>query len=257
VELKLISCNIRFDNPSDGDHCWNRRRELLATTLLRHDPDVIATQEGRYQQLIDLLSLLPGYQLVDEHRCWIKERMYPSFYVKKNRFEIFPGEDLWLSETPGVAGSLSFNSAFPRLMTWIRLQPRDGQESLLLINTHLDHIEASTRENQMQVLTQELLRFWNRQWPLTVMGDFNDAPESSVRQILLDSVPDLQDAWKLFNTDEESSHHAFTGEMQNGSRIDWILVDQKLQVLECLMDKSHQQGLYPTDHFPIVCKIKL
>lgn len=128
--------------------------------LLSHSPDIIATQEGRFHQLQDLNSLLLDFELVDDHRAWIGERMYPTFFVKKNRFEKMKSEDIWLSETPDVAGSRSFDSAFPRLMTWMKIQPVNSQNDLWLVNTHLDHIKDETRLGQVQVLSKELKKFW-------------------------------------------------------------------------------------------------
>lgn len=256
MNLRLISCNIRFDNPADGVNAWPHRREFLASTLLSHSPDIIATQEGRYAQLKDLASLLPDFELLDLHRSWIKERMYPSFFLRKEKFEIVKSEDLWLSETPEIAGSRSFGSTFPRLMTWVRLQPKDLKQNLLLVNTHLDHIQEATRIAQSQVLVKEVKKVLHPTDSLVFMGDFNDSPESSTRKIITESFP-LQDAWKKFHDHEETSHHAFAGEMQNGSRIDWILVDQRLEVLNAEMNKTKTNGHYPTDHFPVIAEIRI
>ncbi len=253
MKLSLISCNIRFDNPADGSNAWIHRREILKDILLKHSPDIIATQEGRYDQLKDLLTLLPDFEMIDQHRSWIKERMYPTLFLRSGKFEIGKSEDIWLSETPGVAGSRSFDSAFPRLMTCLKLQPKNFNKSFTVVNTHLDHVKAETRLAQVKVLIQELKRQHIKD-SLVIMGDFNDGPESDVRKTLLSEFPGLQDSWKLFNHVEETSHHAFKGEMQNGSRIDWILVDKNFQVESCSMDKTHVKGTYPTDHFPVICQ---
>ena len=253
----LITSNIRFDNPHDGVNAWPHRREKLAQLLLSHKPDIIATQEGRFDQLMDFESLLKNFEIVDFHRSWIKERMYPSFYIRKNTFEMIKSEDLWLSETPDVAGSISFDSAFPRLMTWMKLQPKDSEINLLVVNTHLDHVKELTRKEQVKVLANEIERILDPHSILVIMGDFNDSPESEVRKILTERFPNLQDSWRLFNDTEETSHHAFSGECQNGSRIDWVLVDERAEIKNCMMDKSRPEGSYPSDHFPIVCQIKL
>ncbi len=256
MELTLVTCNIRFDNPADGANDWSHRRLFLRDILLSHSPDIIATQEGRFHQLQDLNSLLPEYELVDDHRSWIGERMYPTFFVKKNRFEKMKSEDLWLSETPDVAGSRSFDSAFPRLMTWMKIQPVNSQNDLWLVNTHLDHIKEETRLGQIQVLSTELRKFWNDKDALIMMGDFNEGPDGKVRKHL-EKEFGLQDTWKLFHPKEESSHHAFQGEVPNGNRIDWILVDKKLKVQKSEMDKTSRDGKYPTDHYPVMAKITL
>lgn len=257
MELCLVSSNIRFDNPHDGSNSWAQRRLILKNILLKHSPDIIATQEGRIDQLKDLEVLLVDYEIVDQHRSWIRERMYPSIFIRKNRFELGKSGDHWLSLTPDIAGSLSFESTFPRLMTWTKLQLKNHTKSLLVVNTHLDHIKPETRQNQAKVLTNEIKRIWDGESPILMMGDFNDSPESDVRNIIEAKLPKLVDAWKKFNSIEETSHHYFKGEIQNGSRIDWILVDQKIAIKSCLMDKSMENGVYPSDHFPIVCKIKI
>lgn len=257
MELTVITCNIRFDNPADGPNNWSHRRKFLAETLLSHTPHIIATQEGRFHQLKELESLLPGYSIMDPHRSWINERMYPTFFIKENAFEFLKSEDVWLSETPHIAGSRSFESTFPRLMSMVQLQLKNSGKRLHCLNTHLDHVKTETRVAQAEVLASELKRSWNGLDDLIIMGDFNDSPDSLVRQHLLKEIPGLQDAWQIFNKTEESSHHAFAGEMPNGSRIDWILVDQKIKVVKAQMDKSMREGKFPTDHFPIVATLKL
>lgn len=255
MELSLITCNIRFDNPSDGANAWPLRRDFLSETLLKHSPDIIATQEGRFDQLKELNSSLRDFHLLDEHRSWIKERMYPTFYLRNERFEVLTSEDLWLSETPNLAGSLSFDSAFPRLFTWVRVQPKGSDKNLLLVNTHLDHIKTETRIAQARVLIQEVKRVATPMDHVCFMGDYNEAPDLEVRKILNESF-ELSDSWKKFNKSEETSHHSFKGVFPEGSRIDWILVDKRVEIVTSLMDKSERNGLYPTDHFPIITKIR-
>jgi endonuclease/exonuclease/phosphatase family metal-dependent hydrolase len=257
MELCLITCNIRFDNPADGANAWAHRRIFLAETILKYQPHLISTQEGRFDQLEDLRSLLQHYQISDEHRSWIGERMYPSIFLRDQAFEFLSSGDIWLSETPEIAGSRSFESAFPRLMTWSHIQLKDSDKKILVVNTHLDHVKQDTRIGQIKVLIAEIKKVWEPQSALIIMGDFNDSPDSQVRELIFQNFPQLKDAWKLFHTHEETSHHAFMGEIQNGSRIDWILIDEKLTVVDCRMDKSVKDGVYPTDHFPIVCRIKL
>jgi endonuclease/exonuclease/phosphatase family metal-dependent hydrolase len=257
MNLCLISSNIRFDNPADGANAWPHRRTLLAQTLLKHQPDIIATQEGRFDQLKDFEQLLQNYEIVDAHRSWIKERMYPTFFVRKDKFEMIKSEDLWLSETPDVAGSFSFGSTFPRLMTWMKIQPKNSDVNLLFVNTHLDHVKPETRTQQIHVLSSEITRFKDDRSKLIIMGDFNDSPQSEVRNVLISKFPGIQDSWRKFNSTEETSHHAFSGECQNGARIDWILVDEKIKVDNCILEKSTIGGKYPSDHFPVVCHITI
>lgn len=257
MSLCFITCNIRFDNPADGDNTWSLRRDFLVQSLLIHQPVVIATQEGRFHQLHELKSQLHTFQIIDHHRSWIGERMYPCIFLKEGIFEYLSSGDRWLSETPEIAGSSSFDSSFPRLMTWVKVQLKDSKQNFFIVNTHLDHVKQQTRLEQVKVLINEVNRLWDRQSSLIIMGDFNDSPDSEVRKLIEQEFPILQDAWKIFNPHEETSHHGFKGELESGHRIDWILTDERLNIQNCQMDKNHNDGRYPTDHFPIICRLKI
>jgi endonuclease/exonuclease/phosphatase family metal-dependent hydrolase len=242
-----MTSNIRFDNPKDGLQNWNARKLVLQRIIETEKPDIIGTQEGRWPQLLELSGLLPEYSLFSPHRDWIFERMYPCFFVKLGKFEIIKTGDIWLSETPDIAGSLSFESVFPRLCTWMETNQH------FIINTHLDHIKNTTRDEQIKILVQEINKINTSSKSIILMGDFNDGPSSNVRKILMNSWK-LSDTWE---SSEESSHHEFNGVKTDGQRIDWILVDSKIKYQNTKMIKSAENGIYPSDHFPIVTELQV
>lgn len=252
--LVLISSNIRFDNPADGKLAWPFRKDLLAQVLLAHSPLLIGTQEGRRPQLEELAGLLPSHQLQDQNRPWIAERMYPSFYVRQG-VSIDEGGDLWLSATPEVPGSVFAGSAFPRLCTWLRFERR--QRRLLVVNTHLDYLDENVRVSQARVLVREIQRLLQPQDELVLMGDFNDAPHSPCYRTLLQGLPRLRDPWTELRLAETPSHRSFTHAYEEAHRIDWMLVDKKISVERMALDRTHRGELWPSDHFPLVCALRL
>lgn len=246
----LISCNIRFSTTDDGLNKWSNRVEFLSNLLSSYTPLILSTQEGRQPQIQELSQHLKSLKLVDQHREWIDERMYPCIFVDNSRVEVINSGDFWLSETPDVSGSLSFDSMFPRLCTWTKLVIQN--QRILVANTHLDHVQDSTRLKQMKVLIQELSKIKSDSESLVIMGDFNCSPQSEVRQELMKHFPDLVDHWNL---PEESSHHPFTGHNSEGARIDWILHNLKSSQTIIKLDKTHKDGIWPSDHFPVICRI--
>lgn len=255
--LRIISSNIRYENPKDGDHDWPNRREYLAECLNRFDAHLIGTQEGREDQLRDLEKLLPNLKMVDSHRRWIEKRMYPCLFFNLDELTCHESGDLWLSETPHKIGSSSFESAFPRLVTWGIFSFKDFPEKTFLVaNTHLDHVLDSTRIEQAKVLCQEL-KILAKKKPLILMGDFNTEPTSEVRKIIFSSFPQLKDPWEEKNLPEISSHHPFTGENPKGARIDWILCPKEFKCDEIRFDQSKSdKGIYPSDHFPLLAAME-
>ena len=151
--LNIFTSNIRFENPADGKNDWPFRKGLLSNILNSYDAHIICSQEGRKSQLMDLNSLLNS-NIVDSHRSYISERMYPSIFISDD-IKIDKSQDIWLSDTPNIAGSKSFNSMFPRLCTYIRFSYMN--KKFILVNTHLDHVKDTTRLEQIKVLVTEML----------------------------------------------------------------------------------------------------
>ena len=110
MQLKIISSNIRYDNPEDGEHSWENRKPLLLKIFHDFNPDILGTQEGRELQIKNLARSL-SLKLVDRHRQWIQERMYPCLFINEDKIQVHKSGDIWLSETPEISGSKSFKSS--------------------------------------------------------------------------------------------------------------------------------------------------
>ena len=252
--FNVISSNIRFDNPADGAHSWKARREILASTLNNFLPDVVGTQEGWEPQLRDLESRLKGLAIIDENREWIDDRMYPTLYFNPLKFQLINSGDIWLSETPYIAATKSFGSAFPRLCTWAVLKENTGGREFFFVNAHLDHLESSTRKEQIKVLINEVSKVRGN-LPIVMTGDFNESPFESVRKEIEESDLNLVDPWITLAREEVESHHSFKGQDKNGSRIDWILISDDLNCSDIQLFQKSIDGIFPSDHFPVFATI--
>lgn len=251
-QLKIITSNIRFSNPGDGVHDWPHRLPHLMNLYGNFGPDILATQEGRVGQIKELDSKLPGLHLVDSHRSYIDERMYPCLFMNPQTISVERSGDVWLSETPEVAGSKSFDSAFPRLCTWAEVTIKATGLKLMIVNTHLDHVLGSARLSQIHVLINEIKKINDRD--LIIMGDFNESPLTSLKKDLMDAF-ELKDPWIEKNYPEETSHHAFLGDKATGDRIDWILMPKSFECTSLLLDKRSFENVYPSDHYPLLATV--
>lgn len=254
-----MTCNIRFENPRDEENNWPNRKSLVAEIIEKRSPDFIGTQEGLQGQLLSLDELLPSYEMIANHRDWITDRMYPTIFLKKGRFNVLQSGDIWLSETPDVPASKSFDSAFPRLCTYAEVidLKKDGTK-LVLINCHLDHVLETTRENQISVLCEEIIKKFSKDIQLILVGDFNSAPNDTVRAKLKNYFPELIDPWLELNIPEECTFHKFDGidPIGDKSRIDWTLHSPSFKVISTESVKENDEGKYPSDHFFIHTKLE-
>ena len=244
--LSVISSNIRYDEPDD-EFRWKTRREILAAALLEEQPDIVATQEGKRPQLDDMARQLAGLQCVDSHRDWLDTLMYPCIFYNSTTLTLRESGDVWLSKTPAVVGSSSFGSLFPRLCTWARFA-----EGLLVFNVHLDNSSSETRASQTNVLLDQIELIRSESESILLLGDFNEAPQGLVREVIAERDTGFSDPWQLLQQDEEASHHNFGEPIDYGSRIDWILVAGELRAKSIYLDKRRSDsGVYPSDHYPL------
>lgn len=252
--LRVMTFNLRFENDRDGPNAWAHRKEMAAALIDRYCPDILGTQEGKWPQLLYLADMLPEYRLCVDGRPFDPKVQCPTLFVRKRRFQILAHDDIWLSETPDIYLSKSWDSAFPRMMSYCRMSDATGNLHLYAAVTHLDHMGAAARVNQARIIAS-----WARQMPgpVILMGDFNEAPASDVHRILTAPETQLFDTWQALEKPEDETaytHHGFTGKPQR-ARMDWILADASFRVTDARILRDAEGGAYPSDHFPCMADL--
>lgn len=256
-QLTICTFNLRYDNPADGNHSWSNRKSAIKNVMSEIQADLVGTQEGKEEQLNDFQTLIPNIPMIMGHREWIKERMYPSLFFSFKKLSVIDSGDIWLSLTPDIPGSTSFNSIYPRVCTWAKFSLKTNFRPIFMANLHLDHVNSETRIKQTEVFISEINKIFYEKFPMIIVGDFNEGPNDLVYNLLMNAFPNLYDPWIEGRKVEMSSHHHFDGNISNGKRIDWILLDKRFKCdsIEAIT-KSYSE-IYPSDHFPIYCKVSL
>ncbi len=251
-----MTFNIRFENATDGENAWSERRALIIKLIQRYEPSVIGTQEGTWSQLVYLRDSLPQYNLYAPHRILDATCQYPTLFFHKDVFGVHEGGEFWLSKTPEVHRSKSWDSAFPRMMSYARVSSVNTDIALWIAVTHLDHIGAEARYQQARILADWVQ---SRTGPVILMGDFNDDPDSAVHHVLTSPGTGLFDTWRTLGRQEgpnSFTHHQFTGIPQK-MRMDWILTSPHFLVADAEIIKDNVEGCYPSDHFPYLVKLEI
>ena len=254
--LRVMTFNIRYGTANDRDNAWDRRKELLVETIRRFDPDLLGTQEVLALQADYLGQQLPGYTLLGVGRDDGKRRgEFSAVLYKTERFEPLARGTFWLSETPDVPGSKSWDASLPRIATWAKLRDRAaGDRELCFLNTHWDHIG-----NRARTESGSIIRHWldehARGLPTIVTGDFNvHEDHAGLAAILAEgSDPMLGDVYRLLHAEpqgDEATAHGFSGRTR-GRRIDFILTSPAFTPEAATIDHTERAGHYPSDHYPV------
>src|SRR5688572_9006647 len=101
--IRVMSFNIRYDEPRDNKNAWPNRKEMVASMIRFHHADLVGVQEALKRQLNDLDAILPDYSWVGVGRADGKASgEFSAIFYRKTRFKSLESSTFWLSETPNV-----------------------------------------------------------------------------------------------------------------------------------------------------------
>jgi endonuclease/exonuclease/phosphatase family metal-dependent hydrolase len=251
-----MTYNIRLDTPVDSINQWPNRKEKVFALIKKYSPDVFGVQEALHHQLTDLLENLPEYDYIGVARDDGKTKgEYSAILFKKKRLTVEIQKTFWLSETPDVAGSKSWDAAITRVATFGKFKDQITSKQFFIYNTHFDHLGKIARE-QSASLIKEKIKEESQQLPVIVTGDFNcERNESPYAVMLNDDNIKLYDAKSA--TDERGTFCTFKVNATPCKAIDYIFysADWKSKNYNVLDDNDGKY--YPSDHVPVLAEFVL
>jgi endonuclease/exonuclease/phosphatase family metal-dependent hydrolase len=155
-EIKVISYNIRYNNPNDGKDIWENRRSSVVDFIKNENPDFLGLQEVTLSQLTYLNTNLTEYSYVGVGRDDGKTKgEYSPIYYKKTLFELLKTETFWLSKTPGSI-SVGWDASMERICTYGYFKVRNSDKKLWIFNSHFDHIGKIAREESAKLILKKI-----------------------------------------------------------------------------------------------------
>jgi endonuclease/exonuclease/phosphatase family metal-dependent hydrolase len=257
--LKVMSFNLRYANDKD-ELPWEKRLPVIAELLKSEQPDVIGTQEGIYRQVQDLETSLPQYGWIGEGREGKTNGEFMAVFYNKERLQPIEYEHFWLSDIPYVAGSKSWGNRLPRMVTWVKFLDQRTDREFYLINTHLDHESEESRNKSVRLIAERIGQF-DPNLPVVLTGDFNSRAGTEPYMYLVNQakMADALRSAETFVGESLGTLNGFKDPTGGGkyNRIDWILFRGDLAVKKFHIQDFRKDGIYPSDHFPIIAEIEL
>lgn len=266
--LHVMSFNIRYPNPGDGLSYWENRKDRVAQTILYHEADIIGVQEAFRSQLDFLHEALNGefewfgVCRTDGSVNPDPENEFSAVIYNKNKFERLDGGTFWLSETPEIVGSVGWDAALPRIVTWAKFKSLTDQKEFFFFNTHFDHVGKTARTNSAALLRKKIDEIASNH-PVVCMGDFNSNPETEAYQVMTSESHqiNLKDALHLSALDHfgpmGSLTKGFTLPVVPNSRIDYIFVSDEFEVEKHAILAESVDGRTASDHLAVLSRIRL
>ncbi len=259
--LRVMTFNIKYDEPRDGINAWPNRKQMVADIIKKNDADIVGVQEALNHQLKDLEVLLPDMAWCGVGRTDGKEGgEYSAILYRKSRLKLLETKTFWLSETPDTPGSKGWDAAFPRVVTWAKFKDLRSKKEFYHFNTHFDHVGEVARVNSARLILERAANIAKKA-RIVVTGDFNANNETEIYRILTQSEtgkpPLLADARKISETPHSGPTATFNSfkELVPDAWIDYMFVNKGIRVLRHVAIDDRPEGLWPSDHLPVLAEI--
>ena len=168
--MRVMTYNIRYDNPADSLDNWAYRKDFVASMIRYHDPDIVGIQEGLMHQVDTLAALLPEYRWSGKGRDdGLNAGKFAAIFYRSDRYKLLAENTFWLSPTPDTP-SKGWDAALNRIATWVKLKDLRSDRTLFVFNTHFDHQGITAREESARLLIREIRRIAGKE-PVIVTGE--------------------------------------------------------------------------------------
>ena len=243
-----MTYNIRNSRANDGVNKWESRRERLVALIRKVNPDVLGTQEVLLDQLKYLNKSLNDYTSFGVGRNNGKHAgEHSAIFYRTAKYEFLTGGNFWLSETPAIAGSKSWDAAITRICSWVKLKEKQTGEEFLVFNTHFDHKGKTARRKSAELL-MNMIDSLAKELPVIVTGDFNFTP-TDIAYNTLTSSGKLTDSFVPANTNETAC--GFSVANTKCSRIDYIFYSSPYTANAYTIHTDNNGIYYPSDHLAV------
>ena len=208
-------------------------------------------------QIEEILEHCPGYDYVGRTReiDGKSGEATPLLYKPEN-WNLIDYDTRWLSETPDIPGSKSWDSSLPRVFTYAKFRRKSDDREIVVYNTHYDHISAWARHESSKTIISHMKQQYSQE-DIFLLGDFNALETSEpITYLLNNDVMALHDVYRDMYKTENENDMTFYGWNDHipgtGKRIDYIFYTGNIIPQKAYVSNFNKEEQYPSDHMPVV-----
>jgi len=253
--VKVMTYNIRYDNPGDGPNQWGQRKTNVFALIRKYDPDIIGVQEALHHQLMDIQKDLKAYRFFGAGRDDGKEKgEYSAIFVRRKRFRVLDENTFWLSLSPNVPGSKNWDAAITRVVTWGKLQDKKSRSDFYIVNTHFDHRGSESRRHSAGIL-KDSIAVMAKALPVILTGDFNFTRDQPPYEVMMD--PSTVELTDTAPAQAPGTACGFEVGARPCSAIDYIFHTRQWNAAGYQVIQDQVGKYYPSDHLPVMVTLTM
>lgn len=192
-----------YDEPVETmlEERWITIGKLVAA----HQFDLLCLQEVHPDRLQKLSGELDTYKsLPDFGRLFSPSVETCPIFYSPQRLKLLADSQFWLSETPDVAGSMSWGALFPRTVTWGKFMNLQTGHIFFVFNAHFCHLNEDARMMSSSLLLRKINEIAG-QAPVVLTGNFNSLTDGPAERLLAanwDPLYSFENSVRLMETKE-------------------------------------------------------
>lgn len=254
-DVTVMTYNVKVSGV--GKYAPKARAKNLIKNVLAYMPDSVGFEEVSVDWYGWLREGLTDYASTglgrDKNN---KGEASPVFYLK-DKYDLVDSGTFWLSETPDRV-SKGWDAMNRRVCTYAVLQNKETGFRYAHFSAHFDHIGIVAREESAALVSKKIAEICP-DIPVVFTGDLNDDQGSNMYNMILDSG--MRDT-KFLAVDsmDTGTYHGYSSatEKTRIAPIDFIFVNSYAEsVYSYKVDFTKYDGIYPSDHHPIIVKMTL
>lgn len=257
--VRVMTWNILHgsDNgPTWQQQNWRARKHALAAVLRETQPDILAVQEARPEQVAFVEKTLPDHQRVGVGRDDGRDAgEHCAVYFRRDRFEAIDTGTFWLDEPTDQPAAVG--ARVKRTCTWVRLGQRNDGRTLRVYNAHLPGRTAAAIRGQSRLSASRFvldhIQAGDPSDAVVLVGDFNARPDAPSRRLFAEAG--LRETAALAGERAAPPTYQFYG-VRMGS-LDGILVGPGWGVTRHEVVDVKPDGVFPSDHFGMLADLTL
>jgi len=248
-ELKIMSYNIKYANENDGENSWSNRKDWITDQIQFYEPDVLGVQEAVKSQLNHFTESIDNYNYVGVGREGADQGEFSAILFNRQKIEILDNDTFWLSETPNEI-SKGWDADYNRVCTYALFQHKKTEEKFYVFNTHFDHVGDKARLESSKLIIKKIKELNKEDFPIFLMGDFNLEPETEGIQLISEFLEKSREKAN-FCFGPEGTFNGYDFSQPVTRRIDYIFINDKVEVNKYGVLTDSKDLKYPSDHFPV------
>lgn len=256
--LRIANYNVRIA-VDGGSKAWESRKQYVADIIKnKYDFDLFGVQELRNTtQESELMAYLTEYTRFSKGRDntagTTGERL--AIVYKTARFDRIKSGFFFLSDTPDVA-SIGWDAAFNRICLWAKMRDKLNNQEFYFFCSHFDHKGVIARREAANLVLKKIEEInGTDKLPVFFVGDLNCQPDKIPILNLL--AGGLRDSRTIPAAKKISGPVGTTNGWDNNisgltNRIDYVFVNDPVEILSYTTITNKYTDVYPSDHFPVL-----